>query len=226
MLKILQTLLYGLLALIYILLIISIFQVYKDTEINPFQNNFGFEEKKNFFLYNKVYRTYYSEKEKKCKIYQDLIMDPDTQKLGDVFELNFDSIHIYCFLTLISTTILFFSLLFFILSDLFEHFFPHISIPGMLYLTCLFLIFSVCSIISSFIFFIKLVNYYREGAMDEYYEFLTCYNVNYYAFEKYRCVENLRHHLKKFIALFVVFSIVCLFADGTNKILKRSNNSE
>ena len=62
MLKILQTLLYGLLALIYILLIISIFQVYKDTEINPFQNNFGFEEKKNFFLYNKVYRSYYSEK--------------------------------------------------------------------------------------------------------------------------------------------------------------------
>ena len=212
--------------IIYIFIIITIFRLYKDTEINPFQINFGFEEKKNFFRYNINYDAYMTEKEKKCKINQDLIMDPSTNKLGDVFELNFSKIHFYCFLILIATIFSLFSELFIKVSDLFSHIYPQKSIPALKDLNSLFNIISGCSILLSFLLLIPLFKYYLKGEIDEYYEFLTCKNVIYDAFERYRSAENLRHDLRKFGFLFIILIIIAGLGGEMDKRLKNRREME
>lgn len=88
--------------IIYINLIIYIFgyifRVFSNTEKDPFQQSFGFEEKKRIFNYtiNDDADHYLSSFEYTCKKYQDLILDSKTQKFGDIFDLNFVYIFVLC----------------------------------------------------------------------------------------------------------------------------------
>ena len=202
--------------IIYINLIIYIFgyifRVYDNTEKDPFQENFGFEEKKKIFNYTinddiVHYLTYL----KTCKNYQDLILDPNTQKLGDIFELNFETIHICALLMIIYLFYTFFR-------SLFEFFYILIiltcravfPIPESV-ITFLFkCLYPFLSILNGFIFILCIYEFYG-GGINSYFEFLSCKNVNYDELRKYKKVENLRSDSRKFSILYIIYIASTVF---------------
>ena len=74
--------------------------VYIDTKIDPFQQQLGFQEKKNFFLLL-PHESKKILKDNQCDKLVRLIVDPKTKKLGDVFESNIDSIHICAYIMIL-----------------------------------------------------------------------------------------------------------------------------
>ena len=199
-----------LILIIYINLIIYIFgyifSVFSNTEIDPFQKNFGFEEKKRIFNYTNIgYRYYLSDFEYTCKNYQDLILDSKTQKLADVFDLNFDSLHICALFMIIYLFYIFFHSLFDAFYVIIVYCFGIIfSIPES-FITFLFKCLRPClSLLNGIIFIISIFVVY-SGGINSYFHFLSCKNINYDALKKYRQVENIRSDFRMFAILYVIF---------------------
>ena len=196
---------------IYINLIIYIFgyifRVFSNTEKDPFQQSFGFEEKKRIFNCTIIDDAdhYLTSFEYTCKNYQDLILDSKTQKFGDIFDLNFDSLHICALLMIIYLFYIFFH-------SLFDAFYIFI-------VTCFGIIFSIpeslitflfkclrpfLSLLNGIIFIISIFEVY-SGGIYSYIRFLSCKNINYDELKKYKVVENIRSDFRKFAILYFIF---------------------
>ena len=170
-----------------------LFRVYKDTNTDPFKENFGYEEKKHYFKYLMDYEDYMTSREFNCKKFQDLILKPQTKKLEDVFKLNISLIHVSLYFMLI---FLFVFLVMILLSCLcFKLMQLFIQILG------------VANLI---IFFTAIMNF-NNGNINDYYEFLSCKNVNYEGFDKYKSVEVLKKDFRYFTILYVLFLICSAF---------------
>ena len=61
-----------------------LYKVYINTSVDPLQIPFNFEEKKQLFRDSFQNTNEFHDKDFKCKTYEELIMEPKTQKLGDV----------------------------------------------------------------------------------------------------------------------------------------------
>ena len=186
-------------------------QLYKDTEKDPFQQNFGFEEKKKIFNYHINKENQMTEKQKKCKEYQDLILAPETRKLGDVFVLNIESINYYSFLTLIIFACQY---IFFIITILLVIF---ATMNDWIYfvLGC-----SFCFIfIFNYSFVFILIYKIFSADFNSYYRFLSCDNVSLYQFEKYRSIENIKFDFMGFL----IFSIISGILNRQYKNIIRRN---
>ena len=199
----------GLVRIIYIIITILTFvyliKVYNDTKTDPLQDNLDVEEKKKFFKYIAQYEEEMNTFEIKCKKYQDFILESEITKLGDIFHLNIWTIHfcsyiiIFIFIFHISLTLLvpclkecakatndlIIGLLFSSLRDI------NLGLPT-----------------ANFVIIIFMINSFYNGDINTYYDFISCDNVNYDKFEKYRSVENLKINFWMFMCLQIV--LFCL----------------
>ena len=195
----------GLVSILYIIItiltLVYLIRVYNDTKTDPLKENFGFEEKKKIFKYIAQYEEEMTSQEYNCKKYQDFILEPEITKLEDIFHLNILTIHFCSFIILfiylfqISMTLLL----------------PCIKgCAQSLNNWIIALLFSSLKEINyglstaNFIFFIVSVNYFYNGDINTYCNFLACDNVNYEKFEKYRIVENINNNFWMFMCLQIV----------------------
>ena len=73
-------------------------KIFNNTKIDVFKQKFKFEEKNNFFLNLAPNSLEMLVCPLRCKKYKDIIMQPKVEKLGDVFKLKINYIHIGYFL--------------------------------------------------------------------------------------------------------------------------------
>ena len=195
-----------------ILLIIAniyVFKVYHDTENNPFQKYFNFEEKKKLFTHINSNETPDFKISNNCKKYQDLIMEPQTQKLGDVFKVDLAPINAGSFLMIVFFTYCIFHILFIFISIFLIQLFPDSAIvsPIVKLLKIFNLILKIFSPVYFFIFII-LIYKYHSSEIDTYYEFLSCNNINLEGFDKYSSIDILKHDFKRFEVLYIIYLII------------------
>ena len=193
---------------VYIFELIYLYRIYNETKTDPFQQPLGFEEKKKFFNYTINYELYMNKFDYNCKVYQDLILEPDTKKLGDVFNIKTEIIHYGCIFSFLTAYILFWFA-----------FLPLVLNPC-LKMTCrslisFFLQNIACSNLTSaligpinIIVIIISINSFYNSDINAYFDFLTCENINYAAFEKYRNIESLKTDFKNLIIPFIILWIL------------------
>lgn len=197
---------------------VFLFKIYKDTENDPFQYKFSFEEKKN--LFDKTNQAYSALPQRKiCLRYEALIMDPETEKLGDVFELNIGTINICAYITILLLAFSIFIVVFDILCFLLFAVYSGVLILPISLVLLVFNCIAPFLLIASFISIIILIYNYFAGEINDYYAFLACPNINYDSFQKYKSVENLNSDCNNFLIFFTIqFVFIILFPkNSTNE---------
>ena len=202
--------------IIIILCIEYLLGVYSDTKIDTSLYQFEPGEKESFFIdpsQNTNQRLIY---DKKCQLYQEKIMNPNVQKLGDVFKFNIPFIHSK---SGILTDLVIFMIIFFFFSFIY-----------VLFIACIPVIAGICSIIFFIgvilmilaqililvVFILLLIDYY-SGDTNTYYNFLFCRNVNYNGFNRYKNIENLRIDFRKFFIFQILSMILSYITQITSK---------
>ena len=190
-----------------------LYKVYINTSVDPLQIPFNFEEKKQLFRDSFQNTNEFHDKDFKCKTYEELIMEPKTQKLGDVFELNFNklfncSFFLIAFLIydIFSISFLFLTIIIIKINEVLNNIYQTFVSVIITFITIfrgLLIIYLV-----NFIFFIYAIYSFYSGDINTYCDFLICRNVNYVEFEKYRSVEIVRFYFKNYIISYVILSIV------------------
>ena len=195
-----------------ILAFIYLIKVYGDTKIDIFQENIIPGEKDNYFIDPALNPDQTLKYDQYCKVYQEIIMSPNTKKLGDVFTLNTESIHNQSFyLIFINLYILLFYVFLFVAFILFIIAPPRAGCIAIV-LVILTLILFVIMIIANILFFILIYNYYN-GDTSIYNSFLQCRNVNYEGFRRYRIVEVFRKDFIYFMTYNIISIISSFFAN-------------
>ena len=77
------------------------------------------------------------------------------------------------------------------------------------------------TIVNFFVFIFLLISYYT-GDTITYYDFLSCRNVNYNGFNRYRNIEYLKYDFKKFM-IFQILNIILNFAE---QITSKNDSAE
>ena len=195
-----------------ILAFIYLIKVYGDTKIDIFQENIIPGEKDNYFIDPALNPDQTLKYDQYCKVYQEIIMSPNTKKLGDVFTLNTESIHNQSFyLIFINLYILLFYVFLFVAFILFIIAPPCAGCIAIV-LVIFTLILFVIMIIANILFFILIYNYYN-GDTSIYNSFLQCRNVNYEGFRRYRIVEVFRKDFIYFMTYNIISIISSFFAN-------------
>ena len=194
---------------------IYLIKVYGDTKIDVFQQPIHPGEKEKYFIDPASNPDQLLKYDRQCQVYQDVIMNPNTKKLGDVFTLNTESIHNQSFYIIFLDVFLLLFYVFFFIAIIF-----YIVVPQSA--TCLgvtLVIFGFINLIIMFItnilFFILLYNYY-SGDTNAYNSFLECKNINYIGFSRYRIVEALKNDFFYFM-IFSIISLITSFIANRNK---------
>jgi len=209
---------------------IYLFKVYFNTLVDPFQQYFGFEEKKNFFNdYFKEVKPnenvdYYND----CYYYQDSIMDRNTEKLSAVFQTNIGKLNMSTFIMIIivSFLILRIGLIFLVLIMIgITYICPACSIITLFCVKInktLSTIYNIISGLYGFSFFYSIYLFY-SGDINTYFDFLSCKNVNYDGFEKYRSIEIVKYDFKRFMIFsFISLGFSCIYSGSTQEAENRS----
>ena len=197
---------------------IYLIKVFGDTKIDIFQQPIHPGEKEKYFIDPALNPDQTLKYDQTCQVYQDVIMNPNTKKLGDVFTLNIETIHIKSYyIIFINVFILLYYIFIFIFVILFIA-----ARDNQACLACLAVAFGLLSIIIIFVmvianilFFIIIYNYY-SGDTNAYNSFLECRNVNYEGFSRYRIVEVLKNDFFYFM-IFNIISIISSFFANRNK---------
>ena len=206
---------------ITILLFISIFHILSYTKADLSQERFSKGEKDNFFYTkdsNPLINFY--DIGFKCEMYQNAIMNPKTEKLGDIFKLNIKLINEKINSLLIVVILSFVFLVFYLVC-------LAISISkkslSFVCLSCIMIIVSVGFSVANFILLYKVIMDFYNSDMNQFMEFLKCKNVNREGFIKYLYVEDLYYHFKRFVFLSVIHILWNL---SSNKIEKKEEQSQ
>ena len=201
-----------------VLSLIYLFIIYNETKIDVFQQPFYPGEKQGYFKENVNMNPRFGY-DQQCMKYQEVIMNPSTNKLGDVFNLNFESIHNKSFYIIIINLFIISFYIFLIIAFIIISCSP---ICAKL-LSCIILFLSLAilflMILVTILFVILLFSYYN-GDTYSYYSFLKCKNVNYGGFSRYRVVEAFKSDFK----LFMIFTIISLLASYLSDDLKGNEN--
>ena len=197
---------------------VYLIKIYYDTKIDVFQQKIVVGEKENYFIDPAQNPNQLLKYEPQCQIYEKKIMEPNTQKLGDVFKLNMGIVHTRIAIILfINISILIF-LLIFILAIVLIKLIPTIGTIFGIFILVFSIVMYIAMIVSNIIFILLIYSYY-SGDTNTYNNFLSCKNVNYDGFSRYRIVEKFRYDFK----YFMIFNIISLILNFT---LNRNNNTE
>ena len=203
----------SLLALYYLIL------VYRDTKIDVFQKPIEPGEKEKYFIDPALNPDQMLKYDQQCQAYQDIIMNPNTKKLGDVFNLNVEAVHNNSFyIIFINLFVIFFYAFIFI-----ALIFLALASNSMACFAIIVVILSLAAfiiMIIGFIYFFVIIHNFYSGDTNAYISFLDCKNVNYSGFGKYRIVEEFKSDFKWFM-IYYTFSMI--FSFFTNK--KDNNNN-
>ena len=77
------------------------------------------------------------------------------------------------------------------------------------------------TIVNFFVFIFLLISYYT-GDTITYYDFLSCRNVNYNGFNRYRNIEYLKYDFKKFM----IFQILNIILNFVEQITSKNDSAE
>ena len=180
--------------------LIFLYRLYKDTEYDPFQQLFEKDEKNNFFTRN------YNRKTKvklECSFLENLIMEPDTVKLGNIFDLRYFVIHSTSYFLFIVNIVIYGSVLLFILLVILQKFFNFIT--RLVELSSRIYRFFLLALGLAVLFYnIMIISSYYNGNSAYYLDFLECPNVNSDEFKKYtESVLLFKRDIRIYIALFI-----------------------
>ena len=183
-----------------VLKLIFLYRLYKDTEYDPFQQLFEKDEKNNFFTRN------YNKKTKvklECSFLENLIMEPDTVKLGNIFDLRYFIFHSTSYFLFIVNILIYGSVLLFILLVMLQKFFNFmtrlVELSSGIYQ---FFLFGLG--IAVLYYNIIIISSYYNGNSAYYLAFLECPNVNSDEFKKYtESVLLFKRDVRIYIALFI-----------------------
>ena len=188
-----------------IIAFVYLFKIYNDTKIDVFQKNIEIGEKENYFIDPAQNPNQLLKYEPKCQAYEKMIMNPTTQKLGDVFKINMETINRRIFFILIVNILIIAFFLFIILEGILLFILPGIAACFAIVLVPFSIALFVGLILSNIIFIVLIYSYYSSDT-NAYNDFLTCKNVNYDGFSKYRVIEKFKYDFK----IFMIFNIVSM----------------
>ena len=184
--------------------------IYIDTKIDPFQQQLGFQEKKNFFLLL-PHESKKILKDNQCDKLVRLIVDPKTKKLGDVFESNIDSIHICAYIMILVFYYIFIVLFLFYLF----YFFRSFNLLNNPFVATLYITLSKiykCIGIQISVFYIIILIYmiylFYSGDINTYCDFLSCENINREGFFRYVFVEKIKSEFIYFLIPNIITSML------------------
>jgi hypothetical protein len=198
-----------------ILTIIYLFRVYHDTEIDIFQQEFQIGEKEKFFIDPTVNPYQILKEDLKCKSYESLIMDPKTKKLGDVFHLNFDAINYRASLMVVLYITVFIFIVFSVLYAIIIAFVPILTDICTIFFVLFSMVVYFAMAFLVFLFIMIIYSYYA-GDTKTYVDFLSCKNVNYEGFRRYRTVENFKSNFTRFMWYYIT-SVLIGFITNSGK---------
>ena len=195
-----------------------LFKVYEDTKIDIFQKSIEPGEKENYFIDPVLNPNQMLKYDQQCQAYQDIIMKPNTKKLGDVFNINAQTIHKNSFyIILINVFIIFFYVVLFVSLILIG--FSSGSIGCLAFVIFILSFAAIIIMLIGFIYFFVIIYNFYSGDTNAYISFLECKNVNYSGFNRYRIVEEFKSDFK----WFMIFNIIGIVLGFLNN--KRDNNS-
>ena len=193
----------------FIYAFIFLIYVYHDTIIDIFQEPLNPGEKEQFFIDPALNPNKTLKYDRQCQMYQDLIMQPSTKKLGDVFKLNYEPIHNNSYYIIIINIFIIFSYTYFILAICAIKFFPDLFFS----FGSIKIIFNVTIYIAALlesILFLLVLYYFYSGDTYSYNNFLECRNVNYPGFVKFKNIERFKSDFSFFV-FFNVINALCKF---------------
>ena len=204
-----------------ILSIIYLLHVYYDTYLDTSLFTFNPGEKENFFIDLQQNQNQFLVYDKRCQLYEQKIMNPNVKRLGDIFDFNFPGIHRR---SAILIGIFIFVILFLSFTFIYAIFIA--CIPASAPICTIILLISVIgvflgTIVNFFVFIFLLISYY-SGDTITYYDFLSCRNVNYNGFNRYRNIEYLKGDFKKFM----IFQILNIILNFVEQITSKNDSAE
>ena len=202
--------------IVTIIAFVYLFKIYNDTKIDVFQKNIEIGEKENYFIDPAQNPNQLLKYEPKCQAYEKMIMNPTTQKLGDVFKINMETINGRIYFILIVNILIIAFFLFIILEGILLIILPGISACLAIVLLALSIALYVGLILSNIIFIVLIYSYYSSDT-NAYNDFLTCKNVNYDGFSKYRVIEKFKYDFKRFMIFNIVSMLLSFILNRDNK---------
>ena len=197
-------------------------RIYSDTRVDILQQPISPQDKQMFFIDPALNSDKRLRDDLQCQTYQNLIMEPKTQKLGDVFNLNVVPIHNRAFEILILIGVILLIYVALILGALII-----VCVPSSeLIVNYIMYIAGIVMIISSTLMtlgLILLLYFFFSSDSGEYSRFLECRNVNYLGFAKFRDAETLRSDFY----LYLICNIINMIINySINKNKKKDENKE
>ena len=202
--------------IVTIIAFVYLFKIYNDTKIDVFQKNIEIGEKENYFIDPAQNPNQLLKYEPKCQAYEKMIMNPTTQKLGDVFKINMETINGRIYFILIVNILIIAFFLFIILEGILLIILPGIAACLAIVLLALSIALYVGLILSNIIFIVLIYSYYSSDT-NAYNDFLTCKNVNYDGFSKYRVIEKFKYDFKRFMIFNIVSMLLSFILNRDNK---------
>ena len=201
--------------IIGIFCIVYLANIYSDTYIDTPSLPFKPGEKELFFMNPSENTNFYARNHPICQYYQEKIMNPSVQKLEDVFNFRVQGVHTRSKILLVIIIIIFSFYLFIFIYAFFIACFPSSAgICSILFLIGIIIVF-VASFIDIIVFISILFTYYG-GDTTTYYDFLSCSNVNYNGFSRYRNLEYLKVHFKYYV-IYQIINMILNFFVGKGK---------
>ena len=184
-----------------LLKLICLYRIYVDTLVDPFRDFFLKDEKKNFFTKN-----YNNEKELEleCSFLENMIMDPETIKLANIFNLHYLIINSSSFYLLITDIGAYGSTLLLLLLGILAKFSAFFRALNLLYIDIFYWFIIAYCILVIFYNYSLLASYYNSNT-DYFFDFLKCPNVNPDGFKKY--IESalvFKSDIRHYIILFFI----------------------
>ena len=197
---------------------VYLIKIRSDTKVDAFQQPFQPGQKDKLF-------TFYSNITSanigiKCELYEEAILNPKVNKLGDVFYLNIESIHTkstqLLILYIVVIVVLFLTILSMYCLEATQSF-------GALCFACLIILGNFALLILNFVLSVLMVLSFYKGDTHRFIEYLSCANVNREEFGNYLFAEKLNKDFK----IFIILNLISLFLNyNSSRDQKINENKE
>ena len=189
-----------------------LYQVFLDTRVDVLQKPFLPTEKQLFFTDPALNPTKGFRDGPECQTYQNIIMDPKTQKLGEVFNLNVVPIHNRAFEIMILTLIILLAYAVIIIGALIIEYVPSLKLIMSIVLYASRIVLIIASLLMN-LGFILILYFFFSSDNGVYSRFLECRNVDYSGFARFRDAESLRSDFYFYLVCNIICSICNYMVD-------------
>ena len=198
--------------------LVYLIKIRSDTKFDTFQEPFLVGQKDKLF-------TFYSNITSanigiKCELYEEAILNPKVNKLGDVFFLNIESIHTKSTQLLILYIVVIVVLFLTILN---MYCLEATQSVGALCFACLIILGNFALLILNFVLSVLMVLSFYKGDTQRFVDYLSCANVNREEFGNYLFAEKLNKDFK----IFIILNLISLFLNyNSSRDQKINENKE